>query len=134
MTYTTYDIPPDKPDDKRRPNPALVPYKPDDSGAYRNRRYQQIFEDHTDFGLGYPGPEPDKHRVFEDSLGSLGAETGPYEDSIFLIHSNRRGVRVSIQAPRKIFFAALIIVVVILTRPGLIDGIEQLLRSLQAVH
>src|SRR5260221_10582393 len=101
MTYTTYDIPPDTPDDKRRPNPALVPYKPDDSGAYRNSRYQQIFEDHTDFGLGYPGPEPDKHRVFEDSLGSLGAEAGPYEYCPFLLHSNLPGARASIHAPLK---------------------------------
>ena len=135
MTYTIFDEPPEKHDGLRPPKPGIIPYRPDDMGAYRNRRYQQIFEDHSEFGLGYAIPESDRHRPFDESFDDdLGAESGPYEDSIFLIHGNKRGIRVSIQAPRKIFFICLLIGIAILAKPGLLEAIQALLKSIQAMH
>src|SRR5476651_2721246 len=104
MTYTIYDQPPDIPDGMRSAKPSMIPYKPEDSGAYRSRRYQQIFEEHSDFGLGYAFPDSERRRAFDDGFDDcLGAEKGPYRDSIILIHGNERGIQVHIQFPRKIF-------------------------------
>src|SRR5450432_1843920 len=141
MTYTTYDEPPNQPDDMRARKPGIVPYRPDASsgfGAYRDRRYQQIFEEHTDFGLGQAFPRNDRHRTFDqtfdEDFGSFGAETDPYEYTILLIHLDRRGVRASFQSNRTIFFIIVTVGLVILAYPVLVEGLRLFIRALQGTQ
>jgi len=91
-------------------------------------RYEQLFEDGAD--LGGPG-------------GGNGGFSGwsywqpadpdddpePYQDTLLLIHSNRRGIRISFQASRRVAVIILLIILVILIKPGILDMLASLVKS-----
>jgi|SRR5579859_565051 len=96
-------------------------------GAPNTPRYEQLFDDcadHTSLGSagGFSGWDYWQASEQRD-------EAEPYQDTLLLIHSNRRGVRISFQASRRVILFIVIIILVILIKPGILDMIVSLVRS-----
>ncbi len=110
---------------------ALAKSNPSARGFRTTPHYEQLFEDASE----------------SSSLGSAGGASGwnywqpsdprddpdPYQDTVLLIHSNRRGIRISFQASRRVALFILVIILVILIKPGIMDMIISLVKSVLGV-
>src|SRR5258708_26085133 len=79
--------------------------------------YERLFDDGADFGGRNGGTTGWNYWHPMDR-----ADDGePYQDTLLLIHSNRRGIRISFQASRRVALFILLIILVILIKPAILD-------------
>ena len=87
--------------------------------------YDQLFDDAADIGAGNGGSSGWNYWQPADSVD----EPEPYQDTLLFIHSNRRGIRISFQASRRVALIILLIVIVIILKPAILDVLVSLVKS-----
>lgn len=147
-SYPTHNVPhrSDWPEtDTQTIDAELIGYAaPPGSGSARMyQRRQEILDDD-----GPTAPEYDYSRHYSDMGGHYypppyppyGATYGeafkeqPYEDTVVFFHLGKRGVRLAIQANRKMFLALLILMLIVMNSPGITDLISKLVRSVMGAN
>jgi hypothetical protein len=113
---------------------------PQGFGSFREeQRYQEIFDETAETAPGYNynayqggigGTYYPPHPPFGAVYGEPPKEQAPYEDTVVFFHHGKRGVRLAIQANRKMFVALVILVLIVVNSPGITDLLGGLLKSM----
>jgi hypothetical protein len=118
--------------DNTTPNSLQVPDSAHGFQSYSANRYEQLFDD-----FKYEGPQPmndyeyeDQHRPFHAATTPMSSAAKPYEDTVVVLHMNKQGVRLSLQANMRMFIVMLVILLAIFGKPGIGDFVGTLLKTL----
>ena len=106
-------------------------------GAFSDQqRYQEIFEDTAegapDFGFqGGGGLGGGFQRPFSQT--SFASEP-PYRDTVFVLHHNKQGIRLFLQANLRTFVVIVLIVAAIVSSPSLAEVVNTLFKAVLSVR
>jgi len=114
---------PDKLNVARSNLKALTKSAPQSRG-FSTSHYEQLFDDSADFGGGSRG-----NTGWNYWQPSGADDPDPYEDTLLLIHSSRRGIRISFQASHRVALLILAIILVIVMKPAILELIASLAKS-----
>jgi len=87
-----------------------------------NRLYQKVFDETVQQTTASSAPREIQTPSTE------GAES--YNDTVIAVHHSKKGFRIVLQANHKTFLVIVILVLAVLSRPGLVDLLSVLLKSL----
>lgn len=100
------------------------------------QRYQELFDDETEAApsFGYQGggglgggiPRPFSQTTF-------GGES-PYKDTVIVIHHNKQGIRLFLQANIKTFLIILLVIIAIVSSPSLTEIVNTLIKTVLSAH
>jgi hypothetical protein len=100
-------------------------------GTFRgDQRYQEIFEDTAEGApdFGYPGTGLGASYQRPFSHTNFGSDA-PYRDTVIVLHHNKQGIRLFLQANLRTFLVILLIIAALVSSPSLADMINTLLRA-----
>lgn len=103
-------------------------------GSVRDEeRFQDIFDDDPETAPGYSYQGGGIGGRYRPPFGAPYSEQ-PYEDTILVLHHNKKGIRIGLQASHKMFFAIVIVVLVILNSPGIADLLNLLVKAMMSLR
>ncbi len=94
---------------------------------YNQQRYDGIFDEDIPGTNGFSG---DYWHTFSESL----EPDTPYDETVLVIRSSKRGIRFSLQARTRTFFLIVIIVIALLAKPGIGDVVGTMVQSALGLH